>query len=43
MANQWIEYMRKHMKGKKFSGRAEINAYVKKLAQEYRASKTERR
>ena len=39
MANPWIEHMRKHMRGKKFQNRAEINAFVKKLAQEYRASK----
>lgn len=36
----WKEFVAHHMKGKKFTSRAEANAFFKQLAVEYRQTKT---
>jgi hypothetical protein len=35
----WKAYVKKHMAGKKFNGRGEVNEYMKKLAKEFKGSK----
>ena len=36
----WREYLKAHMKGKKFESRQASNAFFKKLAEEYRKQKS---
>lgn len=35
----WVAFVSKHMKGKKFKSRAEVNAYMKTLSVEFKKGK----
>lgn len=35
----WVAFVKKHMSGKKFKSRADVNAYMKQLSVEFKASK----
>jgi hypothetical protein len=37
--SNWVLFVKKHMKGKKFGSRAEVNAYMKTLSQEFKKGK----
>lgn len=39
MTGTWKEYVKTHMKGKKFSDRSEVNAYFKSLSEEFKSKK----